>query len=146
VELKWIMPGDLDSYPRIFAVLDEDDTISEIHENNNKGFNVLGASQVGTDILTKNTANPNEYKLFQSYPNPFNPLTNIKYTIAKRDKITLKIYDVLGREVKTLVDRYQNVGSYIYQFDGSSLASGVYFYNLKIGDSFAQTKKMMLIR
>jgi hypothetical protein len=146
VELKWIMPDDLPSYPRIFAVLDENNDISEIHENNNKGFNVLGAPAVNTDIAAHNSNRPEEYQLYQSYPNPFNPTTNIKYAISKRDKVTLKVYDILGREVRTLVNKYQNSGTYIYQFDGSNLASGTYFYDLKIGDTYARTKKMLLIR
>ena len=122
VEFKWLFPGDLPSYPRIYAVLDEDDAISEIHETNNKGFNVLGAPALSTDIGENQTNIPDAYRLYQSYPNPFNPTTNIKYFISKRDKVTLKVYDVLGREVRTLVNRYQNAGTYIYQFDGGALA------------------------
>ncbi|MEJ2053664.1 MAG: T9SS type A sorting domain-containing protein, partial [Calditrichaceae bacterium] len=146
VEFKWIFPSGLPSYPRIYAVLDEDDAISEIHETNNKGFNVLGAPALSTDIAENNANIPDVYRLYQSYPNPFNPLTNIKYVISRRDKVTLKVYDVLGRKVRTLVNKYQNAGTYIYQFDGGALASGTYFYDLKIGDSYAQTKKMLLIR
>ena len=146
VELKWIMPSGLPSYPRIYAVLDENNDIAEIHENNNKGFNVLGAPAVSTDIAVNHSNKPDEYKLYQSYPNPFNPTTNIKYTLSKGNKVTLKVYDILGREVRTLVNRHQNAGTYIYQFDGGALASGTYFYDLKVGNNYMRTKKMLLIR
>ena len=144
--MKWIMPGNLPSFPRIFAVLDEEESISEIHENNNKGFNVLGAAQVGTYIANENSAGPEAYKLYQSYPNPFNPLTNIKYYLSKKNMVKLSIYDAAGREVKKLVNSYQNAGSHIYMFDASRYASGVYFYHLQIGNDFNKTGRMVYIR
>ncbi len=119
--------------------------IPEIHETNNKGFNVLGAPAVVTEIIEENTINPDEYTLYQSYPNPFNPTTNIKYSIPKKDKTTIKVFDILGREVVTLVNENQNAGTYIVPFDGSNFASGVYFYSIRSG-SFIETKKMILLK
>lgn len=88
---------------------------------------------------------PKTFELLQNYPNPFNPTTMISYTIPKDGHVMLKIYDVLGREVETLVDESQKVGRYEIQFNGSHLASGVYFYRL-ISGGHVFTKKLMLIK
>ena len=87
---------------------------------------------------------PRNYALEQNYPNPFNPSTTIRYQIPKDGLVTLKVYDVLGRKVKTLVNSYQSAGEHFVKFDGRGLASGVYFYSLTAGD-FSQTKKMILL-
>ena len=90
------------------------------------------------------------YALSQNYPNPFNPTTVINYQIPNDGHVTLKVYDVLGREVKTLVDEARTAGSYTVQFNGASLASGVYFYRVYIagddGKNFVSTKKMVLMK
>jgi hypothetical protein len=88
---------------------------------------------------------PKEYKLEQNYPNPFNPSTTISYQLPEAGNVSLKVFDVLGREVATLVDEYRNAGSYEIEFVASALPSGVYFYQLKAGD-FVETKKMLLIK
>ena len=88
---------------------------------------------------------PREYSLSQNYPNPFNPITNIKYSIKEQKFVTLKIYDILGREVKTLINEIKTPGEYLVQFIGSELSSGVYFYRLVAGD-FTAVKRMVLIK
>lgn len=88
---------------------------------------------------------PKEFSLSQNYPNPFNPTTSIKYQIAKNSFVSLKIYDLLGREVTTLVNEKQNAGTYISQFNGDMLSSGVYFYKLT-ADDFSDVKRMLLIK
>ncbi len=92
---------------------------------------------------------PKEFSLLQNYPNPFNPTTMIRYSITKDSKVSLKVFDMLGQEVATLVDEYQNAGSYSVQFDTENgiknLSAGVYFYRLK-ADSFVSVKKLMLIK
>ncbi|MCX7877160.1 MAG: T9SS type A sorting domain-containing protein, partial [Ignavibacteria bacterium] len=88
---------------------------------------------------------PNYYSLSQNYPNPFNPATSIKYTIPKSGLVTLKVYDVLGREVATLVNEKKEPGIYDVNFDASELSSGIYFYRLEAGD-FKAVKKMMLVK
>jgi len=109
---------------------------------------------------------PSEYKLVQNFPNPFNPATNIRYSIPDAEThrvrldnsgdarsaagqslqlITLKVYDVLGREVAVLVNEQKSAGSYEVEFNGGKLSSGVYFYQLRAG-SFVSTKKFVLLK
>lgn len=90
-------------------------------------------------------AKPPTFALEQNYPNPFNPTTNIKFQIPKGELVTLKVFDLLGREVATLVDEEMTPGRYDRVFNADGLASGVYFYQLKAGGSNA-TRKMLLIR
>ncbi len=88
---------------------------------------------------------PEKFELSQNYPNPFNPSTKIKYQIADSNPVSLKIYDVLGNEVVSLVNEVQSSGNYEVTFDASLLSSGTYFYKLQAG-SFVETKKMILIK
>jgi len=87
----------------------------------------------------------NNFTLEQNYPNPFNPNTSIKYTLAEQSPVSLKVYDVLGNEVATLVNTTQDVGSYNVNFDATNLASGLYVYTIQAGN-FTSTKKMMLLK
>jgi hypothetical protein len=88
---------------------------------------------------------PREFSLSQNYPNPFNPSTHLRFTIADFGMVTLKVYDLLGREVATLVNERKSPGTYDVQFNGSALPSGVYFYRLESG-SLVETKRMVLLR
>ena len=88
---------------------------------------------------------PDKYSLSQNYPNPFNPTTKIKFDIPKQGLVSVKVYDVLGKEVATLVNEVKSAGSYNIDFNGTNLSSGVYFYRLESG-TFIETKKMMLIK
>jgi hypothetical protein len=97
----------------------------------------------GVKVL--DTGVPASYSLSQNYPNPFNPATNIKYSIKQQSQVSLKVYDVLGKEVESLVNQNQNAGSYEVNFNASKLASGVYIYRLTAGD-FVQSMKMILIK
>jgi hypothetical protein len=98
-------------------------------------------------IEVSNNSNgiPASYNLYQNYPNPFNPVTKIKYDITKQGFVSLKIYDILGREVKTPVNEIKSVGSYIIDFDASGLPSGIYFYRLEC-NGFVETKRMLMIK
>jgi hypothetical protein len=87
----------------------------------------------------------NDYKLSQNYPNPFNPTTKINFSIPKSGLTTLKVYDILGKEVATLINGFQNAGNYVVDFNASNLASGAYFYRLEV-NGFVNTKKMLLIK
>ena len=96
--------------------------------------------------VNESTSNiPEKYELFQNYPNPFNPSTTIQYQIPQSGLVTIKVYDVLGKEEKTLVNQYQNMGIHEVNFNSSNLSSGVYFYQLRAGD-FLSTKKMILLK
>ena len=88
---------------------------------------------------------PTKFSLSQNYPNPFNPTTNIKYSITKSGFVTLKVYNLLGQEVATLVNQNQRPGNYVVDFDASKLASGVYMYSIQAGN-FNLTKKMILLK
>jgi len=88
---------------------------------------------------------PIHFYLAQNYPNPFNPSTTIHFSIPKSGNVKVKVYDVLGNEVASLIDEYKEAGRYKVTYDASGLSSGVYFYNLQSG-SFAQTKKLQLIK
>jgi glycosidase len=88
---------------------------------------------------------PEDFTLRQNYPNPFNPGTTIVYSIPKAAQVTLNVYDVLGRRVATLVDEFQNAGSYQRYFDASHLSSGIYYYRIEAG-GFVDVKKMMYVR
>jgi hypothetical protein len=85
------------------------------------------------------------FVLEQNYPNPFNPSTVVSYQLPVASNVKLAIYDLLGREVAILVNERKMPGTYEVKFDGSNLASGVYFYRLQTGD-FMQTRKLLLIR
>jgi hypothetical protein len=93
----------------------------------------------------QNNLYPDEYVLEQNYPNPFNPSTTIQFSLPKSGDVTLKIFNLLGEEVKTLVEEYREAGKHSVQFNASQLASGIYFYRLQAG-SFVETKKMILLR
>ena len=86
-----------------------------------------------------------DFSLLQNYPNPFNPITSIQYAVSNRQFVNLKVYDVLGNEIETLVNEELPAGSYQVAFDGVGLTSGIYFYQLRAGD-FVQTKKMILLK
>ncbi len=85
-------------------------------------------------------------RLEQNYPNPFNPVTTISYYMPETGKVTLKIYDILGAEVATLKNGFQDEGRHSVTFNGAGLASGVYIYKLDVGDTFSETKKLVLLK
>jgi subtilisin family serine protease len=102
-------------------------------------------SQLVTNVSSREKNITFSYKLVQNYPNPFNPSTLINYQIAKAGNVTLKIYDILGKEVATLVNEAKPAGSYSVSFNAYTLSSGVYFYQIRSGNYFA-AKKMILLR
>ncbi|KAB2844640.1 MAG: T9SS type A sorting domain-containing protein [Ignavibacterium sp.] len=89
--------------------------------------------------------NPESFHLFQNYPNPFNPGTIIQYEIASRQYVTLKVYDVLGNELATLVNENKAAGIYKVNFNASHLPSGMYIYKI-LSDNFSDVKKMLLLK
>jgi len=96
-------------------------------------------------IIDVNVKAPSSYILEQNYPNPFNPSTKIKYSISHSSSVELKIYDIVGREVESIVNEEKSAGIYEVEFDATGLPSGTYFYQMKAG-SFIETKKMVLMK
>nr|MCU0405834.1 T9SS type A sorting domain-containing protein [Ignavibacteriaceae bacterium] len=88
---------------------------------------------------------PENISLSQNYPNPFNPSTRIEYSIPQSGLVTIKIYDILGREVATLVNEEKQRGVYSISFDATGLSSGIYFYRIQF-ENFVQTKKLTLLK
>jgi hypothetical protein len=99
---------------------------------------------VGINEGTHNIT-PNSFSLEQNYPNPFNPVTKIKFSIPSEGYTNLKVYDALGREVETLINRNLQPGEYEMNFDASALPNGIYYYTLSSG-SYTETRKMTLIK
>jgi hypothetical protein len=96
-------------------------------------------------LINENPISPDRFYLYQNYPQPFNPSTKIKFQIPERSFVSLKVFDALGREVAFLVNEEKTTGNYEVEFNGSTLTSGIYFYQLK-AENFVDTKKMILLR
>ena len=121
-------------------------TLSREFSESIEGFYKSNFTDIVVSVDDKNTKPvPSSFILYQNYPNPFNPTTNIEFRISDFGFVSLKVYDVLGREIATLVNEEKLAGNYEVEFDGSKLSSGVYFYRLNSG-SFISTKKMLLIK
>jgi hypothetical protein len=119
-----------------------------------KAINTLGASgwssafrfrTIQVVSVEEGQGLPNEYALSQNYPNPFNPVTTIQFEVPRAGHVVIKVYDVLGKEKITLVDREMQGGRYTVQWDASSAASGVYFYQMMAGN-FVATKRMVVLK
>lgn len=105
-----------------------------------KYFGLIPPSEIEDDNFV-----PEIFSLSQNYPNPFNPTTKIKYQIASKEKVELRVFDILGNEIIQLVNDFQNPGKYEVAFSGNKLSSGIYFYRL-VTESFSQVKKMILLK
>jgi hypothetical protein len=101
--------------------------------------------QTPSNITQNGNGIPNKYLLYQNYPNPFNPSTKISFDIPNSGLVIIKVYNVLGKEITTLVNKVMSGGSYMVEFKGSGLASGTYFFRIQAG-GFTQVKKMLFIK
>lgn len=101
--------------------------------------------EIATAVAGDESTTPERFVLSQNYPNPFNPGTTIRFDLPRASHVTVTVYDVLGREVATLVNEGKEPGTYAVQWDASGVSSGMYFYRIKAGD-IVQTKRMMLLR
>ena len=124
-----------------------DELAKNLAEKVNEQIILAGIVPTGSNMFKIASENEEKltYELSNNYPNPFNPVTRIKYEIANSENVKLKVYDILGKEVANLVDAQKEAGRYEILFDASSLASGIYFYRLQAGD-FVQTRKMILLK
>jgi polyhydroxybutyrate depolymerase len=144
-----LAPGQIAGLSQLFAVTYDSATFPGYF---NLKFNILSdnvlywsdSTNIVVGVEDAETL-PTEYALSQNYPNPFNPTTTIKYALPQRSDVVVKIYNVLGKEVKTLIKDEQEAGVYEVEFNASTLSSGVYFYQLRAGN-YVETKKMILIK
>lgn len=118
----------------MFITLGTNNTFAGSNEHTDYGFGASNSS-ISSD----------DYKLHQNYPNPFNPVTRVSYKMSKDGFVSLKIYNLVGQELITLVNEYQKAGSYNVRFDGSDLTTGIYIYKLQVND-FSSVKRMTLIK
>ncbi len=151
VNSVWRM-SDGGTYPLTPAIVNafvSEDIYINLHTGDYIGGEIRGQVSYGFDVLTsvvnKPLNFPEKFDLEQNYPNPFNPSTIIRYQLPNAGHVTLKVYDILGREVATLVDGVKEVGSYSVTFDGEKLASGVYISRLTAGN-YTKTMKMVLMK
>jgi hypothetical protein len=125
--------------------------ISSVIQTSDSAYLAIGTRGIFKIVQNFSTIEASEnniigvYQLSQNYPNPFNPSTTIEFTLPKSEFVELKVYNILGKEVSTLVSKKLNQGNHTYTFDGRILASGVYYYQLVAGD-YMEVKKMILIR
>ena len=110
-----------------------------IHTTNGGGPIIISSININNENIVKS------YILEQNYPNPFNPTTVISFQLSVAGQVVLKVYDVMGREVQTLVNESLKPGTYQASFDASALSSGIYFYTLSAGE-FSETKKMLMVK
>jgi len=160
---SFIIPIKLFSIPEVFWFAPDNWLVKEKRETINIDLSQFGLGippfyipgsqkdivSVITDVRNEDLQ-PYKFSLLQNYPNPFNPTTQIKYQIPNEGFVTLKVYDILGREVATLVNQKQSIGRYEKTFDASRLAAGVYIYRLTVNSglngNFTSSKKMLLLK
>ena len=109
-------------------------------------FRPKNARDIRVPIKKISTEIPDKLSLSQNYPNPFNPSTNIKYQITNNKLVTLKVFNILGKEVVTLVNEKLQPGTYEVKFEGTNLPSGVYYYKLSVDNVQCSIKKMVLLK
>ena len=135
--------------PKDYSFIDQEKVAERSRSYRLKQIDIDGKYEYSKEIEI-DLGMPNEFSLSQNYPNPFNPSTTISYSIPKVSFVSLKIYDILGREVKTLINSEQNAGVYNVRWNGDNIygnkvSSGIYLYKIEAGD-FSLTKKMLLLK
>ena len=146
----WYSSNFGDNWVPLTTPLKGNSNITEIKRDNDNQL-YLGTYAEGLlelDIITSiedENSIVSNYHLAQNYPNPFNPITKIKYSIPKSELVQIKVYDILGKEVKKILNEYTQAGTYEIEFNARNLPSGVYFYKM-ISGSYSDTKKMILLR
>jgi len=126
---------------KVFFTWSDARTIAKGYDIYGSIFNLSSITSV-KEIISKI---PHDFNLYQNYPNPFNPSTRIRFSIPEFSHVLIKIYDILGNEITTLVDEDRPSGGYEVSFDGSNLASGFYFYRITAGN-YSETRKMILLK
>jgi hypothetical protein len=121
------------------GILDYSFSNYKLEPRKNSDFGAITGVYQVADVL------PKQYELTQNYPNPFNPSTTIQFSIPEAGRVSLKVFNLLGQHVATLMDGVQNAGRYNVRFDASKLSTGVYFYQLQ-SENFRSIKKMLLLK
>jgi hypothetical protein len=142
-------------FVKVYRMMPEGDTIvyvgatSFTFGSSGTGFKIAHQYQSlckgSTDIPNTQKFTPMDFELLQNYPNPFNPMTTISYTVPQSSLVSLKVYDLMGREVASLVNERKPAGTFFVRVDGSKWASGVYFYRIVAGP-FMEIKKLLLMK
>jgi hypothetical protein len=148
VELQWRIPSGIGTYPRIYAVIDADNNLDEIHENNNKSWSILGKSTVSAIPADNVSLIPNKFRLEQNYPNPFNPSCIIEFNLPRPDMVKMEIFNIIGQKIETPINKHMTAGRHEFTFTAGNLPSGIYFYRIQVGSAggFSDVKKMILLR
>ncbi len=145
----YFMIIDVSSFPRIVDTIENAGFISFGLNGNyvlaSQGGNLLILKNNLVTKLQKSPSSPQSFELYQNYPNPFNPSTKINFQIATAGRVTLRLYDILGREIATLMDKWVQAGNYSVNLGNTKLASGVYFYSLRLNREII-TKKMEILK
>jgi len=138
IDENWELNGSpIDS---LFKKFKNDTLFNSVQYNRNIAYDSIYITEV-----KQITLKPEQFKLYNAYPNPFNPSTTIKYEIPKESNVTLKIFDTLGREVATILNAEKKAGQHEVEWNAKDYASGIYFYQIRAG-KFVSTKKMLLIK
>lgn len=143
ISMKWKIPDDLPAYPRIYAEIDAGKNLTEIHENNNKSWNIL---QKTTGIQWPDNVEENtsyRFQLEQNYPNPFRDITRIRFSIPVEEFVTIEIYNIYGQRLETLANTKMMAGDHEVEFNGQNLTNGIYVCRIKAGNN-SKVMKMML--
>ena len=135
-------PARSDGYSYVYS---KSDISHSWFDKGGVGYTFYDADSIYLDVENDFAKIADDFKLDQNYPNPFNPITNISFTITNNQFVSLKVYDILGNDISTLVNEELDLGNYKVQFNASNLSSGVYLYKLQAGD-FSKTQKMILIK
>jgi hypothetical protein len=145
VEMKWKIPADLISFPRIYAIIDADKALPEIHENNNKSWCILMKTTGEPSSVEAIGDIPHDFILEQNFPNPFSSTTRIRFSIPSAENVTVEVYNLFGQKIQTLVNELMIAGSYEVEFIGGDKAPGIYLCRIRAGE-FQQVMKMALFR
>lgn len=137
IQVSDVTPTGIPEYRALFNFVSSFITINYVSQGRIKEATITGNGNISSQI--------NGYKLYDNYPNPFNAITVIKYSIPKEGNVSIKVYDITGKELSTLINKVQRAGEYSLRFDGNSYSTGVYFYRMVTND-FTQTKKFVLIK
>lgn len=130
--------------PKEYSFIDKSVT-NDKYSYRLKQIDFDGQFEYSNEIEVNISSKPGKYSITQNYPNPFNPVTSIKYTIPDNEFVSIKVFDILGNEVATLVNENKNAGNYNVEFKADNFSSGLYFYKIQAG-SYTQIRKMLLLK